>query len=59
MCTEVLEVLQSGEFGSDCDQIIQDYKDKCHELFPLAKAFHPVTPKQEPLPNGDVISRED
>ncbi|XP_034778241.2 N-alpha-acetyltransferase 16, NatA auxiliary subunit-like [Acipenser ruthenus] len=37
-CTEVLEALLAGSFGS-CNAQTEEYRTKCHHLFPLASIF--------------------
>ena len=39
-CRKVLEALNNGDFGS-CEHVIDEYKARCHDLFPFASAFNP------------------
>jgi len=47
-CVEVLESLRRGDFGQVTQEIIDEYRTRCHTIFPYANAFMLV------LPNGIV-----
>ena len=38
---EIYESLQQGDLGKGCEDEIEKFKDRCHEMFPLAEAFKP------------------
>lgn len=39
VCRDVLDSLRKGELGKCPETIIEDYKEKCHKLFPLSVYF--------------------
>lgn len=45
-CISVLESLRAGEFGTFSPHLLDDYRARCHAVFPYATAFMPQ------LPNG-------
>ena len=47
-CIEVFESLRRGDFGQLTPDFVDDYRSKCHAIFPYAKAF------MLDLPNGTV-----
>jgi len=47
-CIEVLELLRRGDFGQVSQEIIDEYRTRCHTIFPYANAFMLA------LPNGTV-----
>lgn len=47
-CVEVLELLRRGDFGQVAQEIIDEYRTRCHTIFPYATAFMLA------LPNGTV-----
>ncbi|XP_018329942.1 N-alpha-acetyltransferase 15, NatA auxiliary subunit isoform X1 [Agrilus planipennis] len=40
-CANVLKALKSGALG-DCDSLIEDFKLRCHKLFPYCTDFRPA-----------------
>lgn len=44
-CTEILESLRSGDFGSVSEETIADYSARCGVRFPLASIFKPKQPE--------------
>lgn len=44
-CTIVLDSLRNGAFGKVSDQVIADFMESCHKLFPYATAFRPPETK--------------
>jgi len=47
-CAEVLESLRCGDFGQVTQETINDYRTRCHTIFPYANAF------MLDLPNGTI-----
>lgn len=47
-CGQVLESLRGGDFGQVSEETIEDYRTRCHAIFPYANAF------MLDLPNGTV-----
>lgn len=61
MCTKVLNALRNGEFG-ECGEALSDYMKQCHERFPLAQAFWPLTATPvitTPAPWGHVLESQE
>ena len=54
-CTEVLERLRDGSFGS-CDKMAADYQAQCHNLFPHAHIFLPASEKVKASTEGVVLT---
>lgn len=57
MCIEVLDALKKGEFGKLSENVIEDYKTKCHSRFPLCIAFVDQPPLPAPT-NNDIDSTD-
>ena len=51
-CTKVLELLDSSAFGPPDPGTCQDYRERCHTLFPLATAFRPSETTPTPTNNN-------
>jgi len=47
-CADVLESLRRGDFGQVMQETIDDYRTRCHVVFPHANAF------MLDLPNGTM-----
>lgn len=57
-CTNVLDTLLDGTFG-ECEEVTQDYVNKCHKLFSLARVFTAQEDLQQKM-NGEenALQRE-
>lgn len=51
-CTEVLQALKNGEFGS-CPEQVADYKARCHVQFPYAQVFRPPSTSCQSSPTAE------
>jgi len=60
ICRRVLKYLSNGQFGSVADNVINEYKTKCHALFPNAMVFSPtpthVSVNHEPMFGNDNVN---
>lgn len=45
-CSDVLQALQAGDFGS-CPQQIEEYKENCHKIMKYAVVFRPPPPPSQ------------
>ena len=43
-CLRVRDLLRNGSFGNCPEEALQDYEQRCRQLFPLATALKPPTP---------------
>ncbi|KAJ8980902.1 hypothetical protein NQ317_011202, partial [Molorchus minor] len=58
ICTEILNSLRKGDFGS-CDAQLEEYVKKCNKRFPYTAAFKPPSELTSPSESNHVTQDQD
>ncbi|KAJ8944357.1 hypothetical protein NQ318_011489 [Aromia moschata] len=58
ICTEILNSLRKGDFGS-CDAQLEEYIKKCNSRFPYTAAFKPPSEAVSPSESNHVTQEQD